>query len=198
MYEWATGLVEQTGYLGVFLAMLLDNVFPPIPSEPLMMFAGAGAGEGSRLNIFLVILIGSVGASLGLALWYYVGKWIGQERLARFADKHGRFLTLSGEDIHKSDEWFQKHGWKAIVVARAIPAIRALIAIPAAVGKMPLWKVLVFAFAGSLVWDGAFAFIGYFIGERSSEITTYLNIAIYGLLAGVAIWYAYRVITFKK
>ncbi len=163
MFEWATGIIEQTGYLGVVFAMFLENIIPPLPSELIMLFAGAGAASGD-LNIFLTILAGVVGSALGLVPWYYAGKWYGQKRLKRLADRYGRLLTLAPHDIEAADDWFKRHGKTAVFFGRFLPAVRTLVAIPAGIMGMPLGTLIVVALFGSAVYDGAFAVAGYYAG----------------------------------
>ncbi|HEY1041396.1 MAG TPA: DedA family protein [Candidatus Paceibacterota bacterium] len=198
MLDWATNIIESSGYLGVFLGMFLENIFPPLPSELMMIFSGATAGKGD-LNIILVILAGSIGSVIGLLPWFYLGKWFGRKRLKKLADKFGRFLTFSGEDIEKADKWFEKHGKKIVFFGRFLPAVRTLVAIPAAITEMKLWKFMLYAFLGSIVYDGAFAMLGYFVGDNDTkQLEKIVDIGTYIVLGLVVIWYIYRVITFKK
>lgn len=196
MFDWATGIIEQTGYLGVFSAMFLENILPPLPSELIMLFAGASASDG-ELNIILVIIAAIAGSALGLVPWYYAGKWYGQRRLIRFADNHGRFLTLQGRDIEKADKWFDRHGKTAVFFGRFLPAIRTLIAVPAGIMKMPLWLFLTVALLSSGVYDGAFGVLGYYVGGSTGTIEQVLNWSTVIVVGVVIVWYLYRVVTFK-
>jgi membrane protein DedA with SNARE-associated domain len=198
MLDWATGIIESSSYFGVMLGMFLENIFPPLPSELIMIFSGATAGKGD-LNIVLVVIAGSIGSVIGLLPWFYLGKWFGKKRLKKLADKYGRVLTFSGSDIEKTDTWFENHGKKIVFFGRFLPAIRTLVAIPAAITEMKLWKFSLFAFLGSLVYDGAFAGIGYFLGDNDTkQLEKYVDIGTYIVLGLVVMWYTYRVIAFKK
>lgn len=197
MLEWATSIIETGGYLGIVFAMFIENIIPPIPSELVMLFAGASAATGD-LHIALVIIAGAVGSSLGLIPWYFAGKWYSQKRLKKFADKHGRLLTFSGKDVEASEKWFKNHGKKAVFFSRFVPAFRTLVAIPAAIMEMDLLVFLAFASLGSLIWDGIFAVIGFLVGENAKVLETYIDIASYVTLGVVFVWYIYRVIRFKK
>lgn len=112
--------------------MFLENVFPPIPSEVIMPAAGFAAGQG-RLSLIGVIVAGTVGSVAGALFWYYVGKWIGADRLRRWAGRHGRWLTLAPKDIDRVDRWFDQHSGKAVFLGRLVPALRTLISVPAGV-----------------------------------------------------------------
>ena len=92
MFEWVVSVIEGWGYPGVFLLMLAENLFPPIPSEVIMPLAGFLAGSG-RLSLVLTIMIGTLGSVLGTLMWYYIGLWFGEERLKRFAAR--REVVLS-------------------------------------------------------------------------------------------------------
>lgn len=197
MFEWSLQLIEQTGYLGVMLGMILENVFPPIPSELIMMFAG-GAAKTSSLTFIGVVFWGAVGSVIGLLPWYYGAKWYGYDRLKQFANRHGRYLTLSVDEIENAHQWFIKHGEKMVFFGRLIPGIRTLIAIPVALMGMNFKKFLLISFVSSLLWDGIFAAIGYFAWGTSDTIEHYMNIGTYIIAGIVVVWYIYRVITFKK
>src|SRR5215208_6279797 len=121
MFDWITGLVDRTGYLGIALLMLAENVFPPIPSELIMPVAGFTAAWG-ELTMAGVVLAGTAGSLLGALLWYYVGRWAGLERLKCWAGKHGRWLTITPEEVDEAAAWFDRHCGKAVLIGRLIPA----------------------------------------------------------------------------
>src|SRR5687768_15548369 len=104
MADWITETFTRLGYLGVALAMLLENVFPPIPSEAVLPAAGMAARRGS-LSVVGVILAASAGSLAGAILWYYIGRWVGAERLKRWADRKGRYFGFSPKDIDRADAW---------------------------------------------------------------------------------------------
>ena len=130
MASWIEAIVETTGVVGIGLLMLLENLFPPIPSELIMPLAGYTAAQG-KANILLVILAGTVGSLAGGFFWYALGRWIGEERLKWLADRYGRWLTMSRADVDKADDWFDAHGHWAVLFGRLVPTVRTLISIPA-------------------------------------------------------------------
>jgi membrane protein YqaA with SNARE-associated domain len=130
MFDWITGLVERTGYVGIALLMLAENVFPPIPSELIMPLAGFAAAQG-ELGMAGVVAAGTAGALAGALLWYGLGRWVGLERLKRWAAEHGRWLTVSPDDLDRAAAWFGRHGGAAVLVGRLVPAVRTLISVPA-------------------------------------------------------------------
>ena len=105
MLDWLQHLMQSLGYVGIVLLMFLENVFPPLPSELIMPLAGFAASRG-ELDIALVIVAGTLGSVLGALPLYYLGKLVGEARLAAWADRYGKWLTLSGNEIRGADAWF--------------------------------------------------------------------------------------------
>jgi membrane protein DedA with SNARE-associated domain len=105
MFDWAVGLVEETGYIGIALLMLAENVFPPIPSELVMPIAGFITARGD-LSAIGVVAAGTAGSLAGALLWYYVGRSVGCERIKGWAGRHGRWLTISPEEVDEAAALF--------------------------------------------------------------------------------------------
>jgi membrane protein DedA with SNARE-associated domain len=195
--NWILNWIEDGGYLAVALLMLLENVFPPIPSEIVMPVAGIVAGRGD-LNIGLVIVFGTLGAVVGQLLWYWLGLRVGDDGLKRLARRHGRWLTVSPDDIDKADDWFDKHGGKAVLIGRMVPGVRTLISLPAGLSEMSLQRFLVYSSIGSGGWTTALGLIGYALGERSDSVTSWIGPVSTTVFAGIVAYYLYRVATFRK
>jgi membrane protein DedA with SNARE-associated domain len=195
--DWIVDFIERGGYLAIALLMLLENIFPPIPSEVVMPVAGIIAGQGN-LQILLVIVFGTVGAVAGQLLWYWVGLRVGEEGMKRFARRHGRWLTLSARDVEKADRWFNRHGHKAVLVGRLIPGIRTIISVPAGLSEMPLNRFLIYSAIGSGGWTAALALAGYALGERQESITHWIGPISTVVFAGIIAFYIYRVATVRK
>src|SRR4028119_974242 len=109
MTKWIMSLIGSTGYFGIVFLMFIENVFPPIPSEFIMPLAGFMVTQ-NKFSLVGIIIAGTLGSVLGALPLYYLGKKLGEERLKKFADRYGKWLTLSREDIDKSKNWFEKHG----------------------------------------------------------------------------------------
>jgi membrane protein DedA with SNARE-associated domain len=197
MFDWVTGLVGQTGYLGITFLMLAENVFPPIPSELIMPLAGFTAARG-ELNIVGVVVAGTAGSVAGALLWYYVGRWVGCERLERNAAKHGRWLTIAPEEVDDAMRWFCRHGGKAVLVGRLIPAVRTLISVPAGIFDMCLPVFLAYTGVGTAVWTALLAGAGYLLEGQYGKISEYLNPASNAIFGVIVLWYLYRVVTFRR
>ena len=162
-------LVEQWGYPGIFAAMVLENVIPPIPSEVIMPLAGFYVGQG-KLNFLLVVLAGLLGTVVGALPWYGVGRLVNEERLKHWLERHGRWLGVSPKELDHSREWFQRHGAAVVFWGRLIPAIRTLISVPAGIELMPFPSFLIWTTAGSLIWTVALTTAGWLLGSRWSEV----------------------------
>lgn len=197
MFDWVTKMVEDGGYAGIALLMLLENVFPPIPSELILPLAGFTAARGEH-NLIFVMLAATVGSLLGAIFWYYIGKLIGRERLKRWAARHGRWLTLSPRDVDRTAEWFDRHCEKAVFFGRMIPTIRTLISVPAGIYSMAFIRFLSYSFLGTAIWVGLLVSSGYLLGQGHQQVQIYLNPISNLIVAIILVWYVYRVVTFKK
>jgi membrane protein DedA with SNARE-associated domain len=176
--------------------MVVENVFPPIPSEVIMPLAGFMAMQG-RLALFGVILAGTLGSVLGAVPLYYLGRKIGDERLKALADSHGRWLTVSREDLDKAGQWFDRHGGMAVLLCRLVPGIRSLISIPAGIKGMPLVPFLLFTTIGAGLWTALLACAGYWLGRNFRQVEAYLDPLSYVVLAVIVVFYVWRVVTHK-
>lgn len=197
MADWISGLVESGGYLAIVALVFLENVFPPIPSELILPLAGSVAGRGgiSLVGAIVAATIGSVAGALG---WYWVGWWLGLERLKSWAAKHGRWITLSPEEIERADAWFDRHSGKSVLIGRLIPTIRTLISVPAGISGMTLRRFLLFSTLGTAAWSALLIGAGYLLGEQYESVGNWLNPVSNLVAAGLGLWYAYRVLTFDR
>ena len=196
MGDWITDTITRMGELGVFLLTLLETVFPPIPSELVMPLAGYIASRGG-MSLWGAVLAGTLGALLGALLLYWVGRKLGEERLMDFADRHGRWLTLSRHDIERASQWFAKHGGWAVFVCRLIPGLRSLISIPAGIHGMALLPFVAVTTLGSLVWTAVLVYLGYVLGANFEQVGEWVDPVSKGVLLVIAIWYVWRVVTHK-
>jgi membrane protein DedA with SNARE-associated domain len=197
MFDWITSLVQQTGYAGIALLMLAENVFPPIPSELIMPMAGFTAHQG-QLSFIGVVLAGTVGSVAGALFWYYVGRWVGLTRLRRWATRHGRWLTLAPEEVDQAKDWFDRHAGLAVFVGRLAPAVRTLISVPAGMAAMPLWSFLLFSTIGTGLWTALLAGAGYLLGSQYKLVEGWLNPVSNVIFVALVLIYVYRVVTFGR
>lgn len=167
-------LVEQWGYLGIFSAMVLENVIPPIPSEVIMPLAGFYVGQG-KLNFALAVLAGLLGTVVGALPWYAIGRLVNEERLQHWVSRHGRWVGVSPEELAQSRQWFQRHGAAVVFWGRLIPAIRTLISVPAGVELMPWGPFLFWTTAGSLIWNLALTAAGWALGSNWNQVLGFIK-----------------------
>jgi membrane protein DedA with SNARE-associated domain len=188
--DWTVSLMEIIGPVGAGVAIALENLVPPLPSEVVLPMAGLTASRGS-FTLFEALLWTTVGSVVGAFMLYGLGRWLGAARLRSFADK---MPLLHPEDVDRTVAWFERHGGKAVFFGRMIPIFRSLISIPAGVSKMPMWRFGLLTGAGSLIWNTIFVLSGYLLGENWHIVEEYASILQYVVIAAVAIgvsWFLY-------
>jgi len=196
MFEWIAEWINAAGYTGIVVLMFLENVFPPIPSELIMPMAGFLVSQG-EMNLAGVIAAGTLGTILGALPFYYAGKFLGLERLKQWADRYGRWFTVSPADIDESHRWFEKYGIWTVLLCRLIPGVRSLISIPAGINNMHMGQFLLYSTIGSAVWSTVLAIAGYMLGVNYSKVEVYVGPASKVILGAIVLIYLYRVITYK-
>lgn len=196
MFEFIVDVLGSAGYLGVFFLMALENIFPPIPSELIMPFAGFVVARGD-LGLVGVLLAGTAGSVLGTLPWYYAGKAFGHERLRRMAARWGQWLTVTPDELDKALATFDKHGVKAVLFGRLIPAIRTLISIPAGIARMRLLPFLAWSTIGSLVWCSILTGAGFVLEANYEAVATYVDPVSKVVLGLIIVTYIYRLVTFR-
>lgn len=197
MFDGIVTILTEFGGLGVFLLMLAENVFPPIPSEVILPLAGYSAAKGQG-SLAVVIIAGTLGSVAGAVIWYYVGCWVGVERLKLFASRHGRWLTLTPGDIERVDRWFDQYGRWAVLFGRMVPGVRTLISVPAGITGMPLAPFLALTACGSAIWTAILAIAGYELGGEYSQVAKVVEPVSNVVLGLVVLWYLWRVATFDR
>jgi len=181
--EWITALMGALGSPGAGLAVALENLFPPVPSEVILPLAGFTAGQGG-ISLLAAILWTTAGSVAGALVLYGLGAWLGLDRVRRIAD---RLPFVSASDVDKADAWFDRHGSTAVFAGRMVPVVRSLISVPAGVSGMPLLRFTLYTAAGSLVWNTALILAGYALGENWELVDRYLGWASTAVLAALAI-----------
>lgn len=189
MRTWIESIVSELGYIGISLLMFLENVFPPIPSELIMPLAGFTTVQG-KLSFIGVVLAGTIGSVMGALPLYYLGRLVGEQRLKAWAEKYGKWLMISAQDIGKADDWFDRHSGKAVFFCRCIPGIRSLISIPAGVAHMHVMPFLLYTALGTSLWTALLAYLGRLLGKNYEQVSTYLGpvaYVVFGIIALAAI-----------
>lgn len=191
-----TDAVAVFGYWGIAALMLLENVIPPIPSELIMPLAGFAAARG-EMNLVGAIAAGTVGSVLGALVWYYIGRSLGFERICRLADRRGKWLGISSQEIITVQQWFAKQGgYWAIGLGRLVPGIRTYISVPAGVTQMPLGAFLFYSTLGSLGWISLLTLAGFLLRDNYEAVASFVGPISTGLIAVVVVvfvvWLVYR------
>ena len=192
--SWVTSVVATLGYPGLFVLLLLENVFPPLPSELILPLAGFLTGQG-QMQFHWAVLAATAGSLAGAYVLYGLGAVLGEERLRGLIRDHGRWLLLCEADLDKAEGWFDRHGAEAVLFARVLPVVRSLVSVPAGLRRMPLWKFTVYTVIGTSVFDGALIGLGWWLGSRWELVEQYASWLEYGglaLLAGFVGWFVWK------
>ncbi|EAO7443858.1 DedA family protein [Listeria monocytogenes] len=174
METWITNIMADFGYIGIFVLIMIENLFPPIPSEIILTFGGFMTTVTS-LNVVMVIIVATLGSVVGAILLYKVASYFGKERLTKIVLKYGRILRLKESDVERAENFFLKYGSWAVFLCRMIPLIRSLISIPAGMTKMKMSKFLILTTAGSLLWNTVLIGLGAMLGESWNEIVVFMD-----------------------
>lgn len=186
-------LILTLGYPGVALVMFTENVFPPIPSELVMPFAGFVAGQpDSQLSFVGVWLAGVIGSVAGAIVLYYVGMFLGDSVVRRILRRWGRLLTVSEADYDRALRFFAKYGSVVVFFGRLIPIIRSIISIPAGANHMPMPQFLLFTTIGAAIWGFALTYAGLLLGENWHQVTDFIEqyqdvVLVVGVVVAVAL-----------
>ncbi len=175
MQEFVTNIMEQFGYIGVFILMALENLFPPIPSEVILLFGGF-LTTYSKLTLFGVIITASTGSIIGAIILYGLGKVLNITRMEKIVDRWGHVLRLKKEDLYKANKWFEKYGYWTVLFCRMIPIARSLISIPAGMARMKFWVFLLFTMIGTGIWNTVLVITGALLGRSWTDILQFLTI----------------------
>ncbi len=181
MQEIILDIINQFGYIGIFILIAIENIFPPIPSEVILTFGGF-LTTYTTMNVWGVIIAATTGSVAGAIILYSLGRILNAERLGRLFDSRlGKLLHLKKEDVRKAERWFLKHGNKAVFFCRFIPIVRSLISIPAGVAKMPMFPFLSLTVIGTFIWNVVLIFLGRIAGNAWETIAGYVDV--YAMLA---------------
>jgi len=192
--NWIVQMMEDYGYFGIFLVMVAENLFPPIPSEIVLPFGGFVATM-SELTVPMVIAVATLGSAAGAVILYLVGSVLSRPRVEAIIERWGRLLRITRRDTDKAFEWFERYGKWTVFFGRMVPLVRSLISVPAGMAGMNFPLFLIYTVAGSLIWNCLLVGIGAALGSSWHRIAEFVDIyanIIYALLAvaavGVLVW----------
>lgn len=196
MSGWIIQTISELGYAGIFLLMLLESIFPPIPSELIIPFAGFAAANGD-LNFAGVLAAATIGSVVGMLPWYFIGRIFGLARVRWLADRFGRIMTLNADEIDTATAWFVRFGPIIVLVGRLIPLIRTLISVPAGLARMSLPKFLLASTVGALAWNLVLTSAGYLLHDHYDAVEGFLDPVSTIVLVLCVLIYLYRLVTWK-
>lgn len=198
MQQFILHIIEQFGYFGVFFLILIENVFPPIPSEVILLISGFFSSYTS-LSVFYMILASTLGSFLGAIILYYIGKIFNKERLKKIVNgRLGKILFLKENDIDKADEWFDNKGNKSVFFCRFVPIVRSLISIPAGMSEMPMGKFIIYTICGSMIWNTVLICLGFRLGSNWEYVLTILDKYQIIVIVILVIIFGYVIIKFYR
>lgn len=176
MEQWIIQMMEEFGYFGVAFLIALENIFPPIPSEIILTFGGFMTTYTS-LNVWLVILMATIGSVLGGTVLYGIGRILDAEKLERIlSGRIGKILRLKPQDVQRAQNWFARKGNITVFFCRFIPIVRSLISIPAGMMKMKIGSFLLLTTMGTAIWNTVLVWLGVFAGASWEKIVNYLGV----------------------
>lgn len=184
--DWVVDVIERIGYVGVALLVALENLFPPIPSEIVLPFAGFHASDG-RSTLWGMIIAATIGSVVGAWVLYGVAAAIGPDRTHRFVARFGKWFRLTTDDIDKAERWFDRHASLSVLLCRCVPLVRSLISIPAGLRRMNFAVFTAYTTIGSAVWNTALISAGYQLRDNWHDVEPVLSIAQYVVVAALAL-----------
>ena len=198
MQQFILHIIEQFGYFGVFFLILIENVFPPIPSEVILLISGFFSTY-TNLSVLYMIVASTLGSFLGAIILYYIGKIFNKERLKKIVNgRLGKILFLKENDIDKADEWFDNKGNKSVFFCRFVPIVRSLISIPAGMSEMPMGKFIIYTICGSMIWNTVLICLGYRLGSNWGYVLTILDKYQIIVIVILVIIFGYVIIKFYR
>jgi len=181
-------LVDKLGPVGVGLAILLETVIPPIPSEAVLGAAGVLIRRGD-MNVVWVVVCATIGSLLGAIFFYWLGRILGPRRSHAFLD---RLPLVETEDVDRTFDWFERHGRSAVFFGRMVPIVRSFVSVPAGVVKMPFWQFLLYTAGGSLIWNSVLIGLGVAAGKWVEANLHWLDYAVVTVAVLAVAWMVYR------
>ena len=198
MENFIIEVMNDFGYIGICLLIMIENLFPPIPSEVILTFGGFMTID-SNLTVLGVIIASTVGSMAGAFALYYIGKVLNKDRLIKIVtSKYGKLLRVKPKDIESADNWFDKKGNITVLFCRFIPVVRSLISIPAGMSEMPILKFSIYTLIGSTIWNMVLVCVGAFAGNYKDKIISMIDSASHIILILIIVVFVIGVIWFYK
>ena len=180
--NWVQDVINQFGYFGVALLVVIENIFPPIPSEIVLPFAGFVAQQGSAgvaqsdTSVIGMMIAATIGSVVGALILYVISSAIGPERLRAFVQRFGRWFGVKQTDLLRAEAWFDRRSFVAVLVGRCVPLIRSIVSIPAGFRRMKLTSFILLTAVGSAVWNSALIGAGALLGDQGERVGEYVGV----------------------
>ena len=189
---WVQDVINQFGYLGVALLVIIENVFPPIPSEIVLPFAGFVAQQGSSAaqsdtSVIGMMIAATIGSVVGALILYFVSAAIGPDRLRAFVEKFGKWFGVKSSDLVRAEAWFDRRSLLAVLVGRCVPLIRSIVSIPAGFRRMKLSSFVVLTAIGSAVWNIALIGAGAVLKDQWDVVGDYVGVFQWVVVAAIIV-----------
>lgn len=197
MTEWIIQFVANGGYWGIAALMVVENIFPPVPSELIMGLGGIALAKG-QMQLAPLLLAGSIGSTAGNYAWYLLGRGLGLARLEPWVRRYGRWLTIDWQDVERAAAFLRRHGHWVVFGLRMSPFLRTMISLPAGLAEMGHARFLTYTFAGTLGWNAVLVAGGYYLGLHFSDLLDqYLGPVVVASVIIFVTLYVWRVVTWR-
>jgi membrane protein DedA with SNARE-associated domain len=196
MTNWVFHLIDAGGYWGIAFLMMLENIFPPIPSELIMGIGGIRVGQG-KMEMVPLLLAGTAGTTVGNYFWYLVGVQLGLKRLKPLVDRFGRWATIEWSHVEALDRLFRRYGDIIVFGFRFMPTFRTMVSLPAGLARMGHIRFLLWTAAGAAIWNAVLAYAGFLLGYNFRDIDRYVGPVATATVVALVILYAWRLATWK-
>ena len=200
---WVQDVINQFGYFGVALLVIIENVFPPIPSEIVLPFAGFVAQQGagaaqSDTSVIGMMIAATVGSVVGALILYFVSAAIGPDRLRAFVEKFGKWFGVKPADLVRAEAWFDRRSFVAVLVGRCVPLIRSIVSIPAGFRRMKLTNFILLTAIGSAVWNIALIGAGAVLKDQWDRVGDYVGVFQWVVILAIVVFVVRFVISLVK
>ena len=198
---WIEELIASIGYPGIVIVMAIENIFPPIPSELVLPFAGSLSAKG-EMNFWAAVAAGTIGAVIGAIVLYAVGYFAREAGVRNLVARFGKYLFISERDLDRAADWFERYGEIIIIFGRLIPLVRSIISIPAGYTRMNPVRFLIYTTLGTTLWNLILTYTGRLLGENWEDILAFTDTYQYATLAiivlAVVVFLVWRIIKHRR
>lgn len=184
LVTWSTDVIDAIGAVGVALLIALESIFPPIPSEVVLLLSGFLVSDG-RFGFVPAVIAATIGSVFGALVLYTVGAVVGEDRMERLLTVVGKPLGFKRRDIDRANHWFERHGSAVIFFGRLVPLVRSVVSLPAGADRMPVGRFVLLTAAGSLIWNSIWIGVGTALGNEWQKAEAWTGYFDYVAIAGV-------------